>query len=101
MSTDRIAVDANGLVYALYRDTPQHVASRAFLERARRGELTLCLTSQVLAEFLSIVTSVKRVSDPRTAEEATAASPPLRMGHTALAAVEAARGRPGRRWPTA
>ena len=73
MSTDRIAVDANGLVYALYRDTPQHVASRAFLERARRGELTLCLTSQVLAEFFSIVTSVKRVSDPRTAEEATAA----------------------------
>ncbi len=49
------------------------MASRAFLERAQRGELTLCLTSQVLAEFFSIVTSVKRVSNPRTPEEAMAA----------------------------
>jgi len=73
MSPDRIAVDANVLVYALYRDTPQHVASRSFLERARRGELTLCLTSQVLAEFFAIVTSPKRVSNPRTPAEAVAA----------------------------
>jgi len=61
------------LVYALYRDTPQHVASRAFLERAQRGELILCLTSQVLAEFFSIVTSTRRVSNPRTPEEAVVA----------------------------
>jgi len=37
------------------------------------GELTLCFTSQVLAEFFSIVTSVKRVSKPRAPEEAVAA----------------------------
>ncbi len=68
MSTDRVAVDANVLVYAVYRDTAQHVASRALLERGQRGELRLCLTSQVLAEFFSIVTDAKRVSrssDPR------------------------------------
>jgi predicted nucleic acid-binding protein len=73
MSTDRIAVEANVLVYAFYRDTPQQAASRALLERAQRGELTLCFTSQVLAEFFSIVTSVKRVSKPRAPEEAVAA----------------------------
>lgn len=73
MSTDRVAVDANVLVYALYRDTAQHAASRALLERGQRGELRLCLTSQVLAEFFSIVTNAKRASDPRASEEAVAA----------------------------
>ena len=33
----------------------------------------LCFTSQTLAEFFSIVTSAKRVSDPRTPEEAVGA----------------------------
>ncbi|MGA3328355.1 MAG: type II toxin-antitoxin system VapC family toxin [Terriglobia bacterium] len=73
MPADRIAVDANVLVYALYRDAPQHAASRAFLERAQRGDLTLCFTSQTLAEFFSIVTSARRVSDPRTPQEAVGA----------------------------
>jgi uncharacterized protein len=73
MSADRVAVDANILVYALYRDTPQHAVSRAWLERAARGEVKICLTSQVLAEFFAIVTNPKRVSDPRTPEDAIAA----------------------------
>ena len=46
MPLDPIAVDANVLVYALYRDAPQHAASRAFLARAQRGDLTLCFTSR-------------------------------------------------------
>jgi hypothetical protein len=73
MSTDRVAVDANILVYAVYRDTPQHAASRAWLERAVRGEVKICLTSQVLAEFFAIVTNPKRVSDPRTPDDAVTA----------------------------
>jgi predicted nucleic acid-binding protein len=73
MSADRVAVDANILVYAAYRDTPQHAASRAWLERAVGGEVKICLTSQVLAEFFAIVTNAKRVSDPRTADEAVTA----------------------------
>jgi len=35
--------------------------------------LKLCFTSQVLAELFSIPTNPKRVSDPRTPEEAVAA----------------------------
>jgi hypothetical protein len=73
MSADRVAVDANILVYAVYRDTPQHAASRAWLERAARGEVEICVTSQVLAEFFAIVTNPKRVSDPRTPHDAVAA----------------------------
>jgi len=73
MPLDPIAVDANVLVYALYRDAPQYASSRAFLERAQRGDLTLCFTSQTVAEFFSIVTSARRVSAPRTPEEAVAA----------------------------
>jgi hypothetical protein len=73
MPADRIAVDANVLVCALYRDAPQHATSRTFLERARQGHLTLCFTSQTLAEFFSIVTSAKRVSEPRTPQEAVGA----------------------------
>lgn len=73
MSADRVAVDANILVYVVYRDTPQHAASRAWLERAARGEVEIYLTSQVLAEFFAIVTNPKRVSDPRTPDDAVAA----------------------------
>ena len=73
MPLDSIAVDANILMYALYRDAPQHAASRAFLERAKQGDLTPCFTSQTLAEFFSIVTSARRVSAPRTPEEAVGA----------------------------
>ena len=64
MSADRVAVDANILVYAVYRDTPQHAASRAWLERAARGGVQICLTSQVLAEFFAIVTNSKHVWKP-------------------------------------
>ena len=70
MPTDPIAVDANVLVYGLYQDAPQYLASRAILDRAARGEVELCFTSQTLAEFFSIVTSARRVSAPRTPEEA-------------------------------
>jgi len=72
-SADRAAVDANVLVYAIYRDTPQHAAGRAWLDRAVRGEVKICLTSQVLAEFFAIVTNPRRVSDPRTPGDAVTA----------------------------
>jgi len=88
MSADRIAVDANVLVYAVYRDTPQHAASRAWLERAVSGEVEICLTSQVLAEFFAIVTNPKRVSDPRTPDDAlTAIEASLALPGSALLPV--------------
>ena len=49
-------VDANILVYALDVDAPQHAASLALLNAARDPATILFVTSQILAEFYSIVT---------------------------------------------
>lgn len=73
MSDERSLIDANVLVYALYADAEQHTSSRRLLDAASRGEALLCVTSQVLAEFFSIVTSPKRVSIARTPQEAISA----------------------------
>lgn len=66
-------VDANVLVYALDADAPQHAAARALLETARDGSTTLYVTSQILCEFYSIVTNVRRVPKPRSSADALGA----------------------------
>jgi predicted nucleic acid-binding protein len=66
-------VDANVLVYAMAADAPQHAASRALLNGARNLSTTLYVTSQILCEFYSIVTNARRVSQPRTPEDALSA----------------------------
>jgi predicted nucleic acid-binding protein len=63
-------VDANILVYALDVDAPQHAASLALLNAARDPATILFVTSQILAEFYSIVTSPRRVAVPRSPSEA-------------------------------
>ncbi len=70
MSGERSLIDANVLVYALYANAEQHTACRNLLGTATHSDAGLCVTSQVLAEFFSIVTNPKRVSDPRLPEEA-------------------------------
>jgi hypothetical protein len=70
MSGERSLIDANVLVYAFYADAEQYLPSRNLLEASGRGDLRLCVTSQVLAEFFSIITSPKRVSVARTPQEA-------------------------------
>ena len=63
-------VDANILVYALDLDAPQHTASRALLNAARDPANNLFVTSQILAEFYSIVTNRRRVAVARNSIEA-------------------------------
>lgn len=63
-------IDTNVLVYALDADASQHASSRALLEAARDGSTTLYVTSQILCEFYSIVTNARRVSKPRSPEDA-------------------------------
>lgn len=63
-------IDTNILVYAHFEEAVHHAVSLALLDRAQAGELALCVTSQVLAEFYSVVTSPKRVTSPFTPEEA-------------------------------
>jgi predicted nucleic acid-binding protein len=56
---------------ALDADASQHASSRALLEAARHGSTTLYVTSQILSEFYSIVTNARRVSKPRSPEDAS------------------------------
>lgn len=63
-------VDANILVYALDLDAPQHAVSRALLNAARDPANNLFVTSQILAEFYSIITNHKRVAFARSPAEA-------------------------------
>jgi predicted nucleic acid-binding protein len=61
-------VDANILVYAASPAVPEYAASRALLESARK----LCVSSQVFAEFYSVVTNPRRVTVPFAPAEARA-----------------------------
>lgn len=63
-------VDTNVLVYALLPEADEHAASRALFVRAQSGELALCLTPQVLAEFYAVVTDPRRVTAPQKPPEA-------------------------------
>lgn len=73
MPDDLTLLDANILVYALFVDSEHHERCRTLLVRASNRECGFCVTSQVLAEFFSVVTNPKRVSVAKTPEEALAA----------------------------
>lgn len=66
---DRAFVDTNVLVYAIEVNGPYPAKSNAARELLRGNGL--CLSTQVLGEFFSAVTSRKRAS-PLTHDEATA-----------------------------
>jgi toxin-antitoxin system PIN domain toxin len=67
---NRAFLDTNLLVYALYRDMPQYAAARSMLEQTQEESAGLCVSSQVLAEFYSIITNPRRVTSPFTSAEA-------------------------------
>jgi toxin-antitoxin system PIN domain toxin len=72
-SADLALVDTNVLVYALFPDAPQHAAARALLGRAQEGDARLCISLTVVSEFLSVVTDPRRVTSPRSPEDAAQA----------------------------
>jgi toxin-antitoxin system PIN domain toxin len=73
MSVEAGLIDANVLVYAMDGDSPHHVASRGLLDAAIEQSVRLCVTSQVLCEFYSIVTNGRRVTKPRSPADAIGA----------------------------
>lgn len=70
---DLLLVDTNVLVYAMDGTSQFHVASRAVLDRAQSANANLCVTSQNLAEFFSLVTNASRVVSPQSIDDALAA----------------------------
>jgi predicted nucleic acid-binding protein len=73
MSAEHAVIDTNVLVYAHFPSSPHHAASYDLLRRAERGEIGLAIVPQVVAEFVSVVTNPKRVSPPKSIEEAVEA----------------------------
>jgi toxin-antitoxin system PIN domain toxin len=69
MSDDLALVDTNILIYALYPEVEHHAASRSLLDRARSGQIGLCVVQQILAEFYAVATNPRRVTAPRRPEE--------------------------------
>jgi len=63
-------VDANVLAYALNADAAQHASARSLLNAARDASTTLYVTSQILCEFYSIITNVRRFPKAVSAGEA-------------------------------
>ncbi len=63
-------LDANVLAYAVNADAPQHAASRALLDAASDPSVTLYVTSQILCELYSLITSPRRVAVVSSSAEA-------------------------------
>jgi predicted nucleic acid-binding protein len=70
LADDRAILDTNVLVYAADVRAPQYNAARTLRDAAARGEFKGYITTQVLLEFVSVVTSSKRVTSPRSIAEA-------------------------------
>ncbi|HBI45665.1 MAG TPA: hypothetical protein DDY78_22855 [Planctomycetales bacterium] len=66
-------VDTNVLVYSVAASAPQRAASRSLVDRAKEPSAGLCVFPHLLAEFFAVITNPKRVSSPKTPEEALAA----------------------------
>ena len=63
-------VDTNILVNARIREAPHHETARAGLESALRGPAPLCISRQVMREYLAVVTRPQAWPVPITRGEA-------------------------------
>lgn len=70
MAAEPVLFDTNLLVYATNEDSPFFTRAKELRDRALAGELTACITPQILAEYYSTVTSPKRVARPLTPKQA-------------------------------
>lgn len=63
-------IDTNVLVYALFPAMPEHIVSRALLDTAKAAGAGLYVAPQNLIEFFAVVTDARRVTQPKTPDEA-------------------------------
>ncbi len=72
-TTSEIAfVDTNVLVYGTDISSVHHVACRRLCEEGLGDERALCVSPQILAEFISVVTNQNVLPHPMTIEDARA-----------------------------
>lgn len=71
MNVDRLTLlDTNVLVYAFDAEAENHAIARTILDASNSAGAGLCVTPQTLAEFFAVVTSSRRVRNPRTPAQA-------------------------------
>lgn len=66
----QFGIDTNILVYADDSSSPYNLKSKSYLEGALKGDLEICLSHQILAEYFSVITSPKAVRSPLAVEDA-------------------------------
>lgn len=67
---DVALLDTNILVYSADETSPFHQKAKTLREKGLNGDVTLCICPQILSEYFAIITDSKRVSSPRTQDEA-------------------------------
>ena len=63
-------LDTNILVYAADITSPFHAACKKLREQGMTGDISLCVSPQVLFEFFAVITSSKRVTQPVKPQQA-------------------------------
>jgi predicted nucleic acid-binding protein len=70
ISNQTCFVDTNVMVYAADTNSPFYIACRQLIKHGIKGEVSICVSPQVLFEFLAVITSPKRVVQPLELDKA-------------------------------
>jgi predicted nucleic acid-binding protein len=69
-SSDAVFLDTNVLVYAADESATHHIACRSLCSRGIGGSERLCLSPQILSEFISVATNPNVLPHPLSARDA-------------------------------
>jgi len=56
MDASRCVIDTNILIYSTVAGSPWHSESRQWLSSLRQEDVTLCVTNQILREYMVVLT---------------------------------------------
>src|SRR5438105_6983752 len=71
MTTSEVALlDTNILVYAADETSEFYVPAKEIRDRGVQGEIPVAVSPQILFEFFAVITNPRRVTQPRSPQEA-------------------------------
>jgi uncharacterized protein len=71
MTTSELALlDTNSLVYAANETSEFHVPAKQLRDRGVQGDISVAVSPQLLFEFFAVITTPRRVTQPRSSQEA-------------------------------
>jgi predicted nucleic acid-binding protein len=71
MTTSELALlDTNILVYAADETSAFHVPAKEIRDRGVQGDIPVAVSPQILFEFFAVITNPRRVTQPRSPQEA-------------------------------